>query len=696
MNWSSPSLLPLGAQPGALDSQFIFYTPPPQAEASSSSGPGLPRRQEDANSDQGGISDAEGELQSANRPQRRRAVGEVRPRRRNHGVLRQLVEGRDCDLTHLWEPSLRPRDHLPPPEVVYESFEHAVAGVTAWAKDHGLAYKKQKWARGGRYRLLMCCSRSGKCRERPDASASQPRRGAVSQRTDCKMQFWLMAVDYTQLDGQWRVKWCKDRASITHNHPPAHDVGSIAMYRRVTHSNNNELPGDVMSEEITITGFRTRDVRFPTSLDKTGSDAMNAACDYSSAYCILETNSSFSGHGMTFTIGRGNDIVCAAIRHVAERLQGKTLSSLVGSWGQTWRYLVSDSQLRWLGPEKGVIHLALGAVVNAIWDLWGKVLGKPVWKIVADMTPEQFVDCIDFRYITDALTPAEAVSLLRDAQVGKTARVEDALKNKAVPAYTTSAGWLGYGQYKMEALLRETLAQGYRHFKLKVGGNLEEDKRRLTIARNVIGYDRGNILMVDANQVWSVPEAIENMKQLAVFQPWFIEEPTSPDDIFGHKAVREALKPYGIGVATGEMVQNRVVFKQMLMNGAIDVCQIDACRLGGVNEVMAVLLLAKKYGVPVVPHSGGVGLPEYTQHLSTIDYVVVSGQKSVLEYVDHLHEHFLHPSVIKNGYYQTPMNPGYSVEMKPESMDRFTYPGEEGVSWWTSEEAQPILTGEKI
>lgn len=298
MNWSSPSLQPLGAQPGALDSQFIFYTPPPQVEASSSSGPGLLCHQEDAEGDQDGTPDAEGELQSANRHRRRRAVGEFRPRRRNHGELRQLVEGRDCDLTHLWEPSLRPRDHLPPPEMVYESFEHAVAGVTAWAKDHGLAYKKQKWARGGRYRLLMCCSRSGKCRERLDASDSQPRRGAVSQRTDCKMQFWLMAVDYTQLDGQWRVKWCENRASITHNHPPAHDVGSIAMYKRVTHSNNNELPGDVMSEEITITGFRTRDVRFPTSLDKTGSDAMNTACDYSSAYCILETNSSFSGHGM--------------------------------------------------------------------------------------------------------------------------------------------------------------------------------------------------------------------------------------------------------------------------------------------------------------------------------------------------------------------------------------------------------------
>ncbi|KAI0851128.1 enolase C-terminal domain-like protein [Daldinia vernicosa] len=450
--------------------------------------------------------------------------------------------------------------------------------------------------------------------------------------------------------------------------------------------------------EITITGFRTRDVRFPTSLDKTGSDAMNAAGDYSSAYCILETDSKFTGHGMTFTIGRGNDIVCAAISHLAERIKNRTLSSLVSNWGQTWRHLVNDSQLRWIGPEKGVIHLALGAVVNAVWDLWAKTLGKPVWRVVAEMTPEEVVRCIDFRYITDALTPDEALALLTKAQEDgkKDARFKDALESRAVPAYTTSAGWLGYGEDKMRALLRETLANGYKHFKLKVGGSVDQDKRRLAIARDIIGYDRGNVLMVDANQIWSVPDAIAHMKQLAEYKPWFIEEPTSPDDVLGHKAVRDALRPYGIGVATGEMCQNRVVFKQLLASGAIDVCQIDACRLGGVNEVLAVLLMAAKFGVPVVPHSGGVGLPEYTQHLSTIDYVVVSGKRSVLEYVDHLHEHFLHPSAVKDGYYQTPTEPGYSVEMKAESMDRFSYPGEEGVSWWRTEEARPILEGEKI
>lgn len=312
------------------------------------------------------------------------------------------------------------------------------------------------------------------------------------------------------------------------------------------------------------------------------------------------------------------------------------------------------------------------------------------------MTPEEFVNCIDFRYITDAITPEEALTMLREQEPTKAQRIQDALNSRAVPAYTTSAGWLGYGEDKMKGLLQETLSAGYKHFKLKVGSNIEQDKRRLSIAREVIGYDRGNILMVDANQVWSVPEAIEYMKHLAEFKPWFIEEPTSPDDILGHKAVRDALKPYGIGVATGEMCQNRVIFKQLLASGAIDVCQIDACRMGGVNEVLAVLLMAKKFNIPIVPHSGGVGLPEYTQHLSTIDYVVVSGKLSVLEYVDHLHEHFLNPSVIKDGFYQTPTEPGYSVEMKPDSMDKFTFPGEKGVSWWTSEEARPILEGDKI
>lgn len=398
---------------------------------------------------------------------------------------------------------------------------------------------------------------------------------------------------------------------------------------------------------------------------------------------------------MTFTIGRGNELVCQAIALFADRVKGKTLDELVADWGKTWRYLVSDSQLRWIGPEKGVTHLAMGALVNAIWDLWAKSLNKPVWRILAEMSPEEFVRCIDFRYLTDAITPEEAVKMLRDLEGGKAKRVKEAEINRAVPAYTTSAGWLGYGEEKMKGLLQQSLSQGYRYFKLKVGTALDQDQARLAIARDVIGYDKGNVLMVDANQVWSVPEAITYMKELVQFKPWFIEEPTSPDDVLGHKQIRDALKSYGIGVATGEMCQNRVIFKQLLMSGAIDVCQIDACRMGGVNEVLAVLLMAKKFGVPIVPHSGGVGLPEYTQHLSTVDYVVVSGKQSVLEYVDHLHEHFFNPAVITDGYYTTPTEAGYSVEMKPESMDRYEYPGKEGVSWWKSEEALPLLNGEK-
>ncbi|KAI9797907.1 MAG: L-galactonate dehydratase [Sarcosagium campestre] len=286
--------------------------------------------------------------------------------------------------------------------------------------------------------------------------------------------------------------------------------------------------------------------------------------------------------------------------------------------------------------------------------------------------------------------------MLKKAESGKESRIRDAENDNAVTAYTTSAGWIGYGEEKMKRLLRETVQQGYKHFKIKVGGNLEDDRRRLKIARDVIGYDNGNILMIDANQVWSVLEAVEYMQHLAEFKPWFIEEPTSPDDILGHCTIRKALKPLGIGVATGEMCQNRVIFKQLLMAGAIDVCQIDACRLGGVNEVLAVMLMAKKYNVPIVPHSGGVGLPEYTQHLSTIDYVCVSGTRSLLEYVDHLHEHFLHPASIRNGYYVTPTEPGYSVEMKSQSMKEFAFPGVEGESWWRSAAARQVLNAGKI
>lgn len=499
---------------------------------------------------------------------------------------------------------------------------------------------------------------------------------------------------------QWRIfatyhyQWTLHVYTIAHAIPRRIIFDNLIM---ATSSTSNAHQTHKLPTDPTITHVETKDVRFPTSLSREGSDAMNAAGDYSAAYCILHTTSDITGHGMSFTIGRGNQLVCAAIPLLASSLLNKPLSTLVSNMGATWDLLVSDSQLRWIGPEKGVTHLALGAVVNAIWDLWAKTLSLPVWRLVAELTPAEIVRCIPFRYIDDALSPSEALNLLTTtAASGLSDRLAHATSNTAVPAYTTSAGWLGYSIPQLRSLLRTALTQGYKHFKLKVGGSLTSDMERLTAARDELGYDRGNVLMVDANQVWGVGEAISNMRALARFKPWFIEEPTSPDDVLGHATIRAALAADGIGVASGEMCQNRVVFKQMLQAGALDVVQVDACRLGGLNEVLAVLLLARKFGVPVVPHSGGVGLPEYTQHVSLIDYLVVSGERSLLEYVDGLHEHFMHPCRTKDGFYVTPLEAGYSVEMKKESMDRFEFPGKEGVSWWRSEEAKVITEGDRI
>ncbi|ORZ01483.1 galactonate dehydratase [Syncephalastrum racemosum] len=425
-------------------------------------------------------------------------------------------------------------------------------------------------------------------------------------------------------------------------------------------------------KDCTITKYEVRDIRFPTSLHLDGSDAMNKDPDYSAAYVIFYTDSDMEGHGMTFTCGRGTEVCCSAIEALSVKFIGQKLSDLAADMCATHRICTGDSQLRWIGPEKGAIHLATGAVINAIWDLWAKAEGKPLWKLIADMTPEEFVRCIDFRYITDAVTPEEAIQMLSKNAATKAER-EQEMREKGYPAYTTSAGWLGYSDDKVRRLCQEAKAQGFTYFKQKVGGDRQQDIRRAALIRGEIGDDC--VLMMDANQVWEVNEAISWMEDLLPFKPLFIEEPTSPDDVLGHATIRKALYPR-TRVATGEHIQNRIIFKQLFQAQAIDFCQIDACRVAGVNEVLAILLMAKKFNIPVCPHAGGVGLCEYVQHLSLIDYICVSAttEGRVLEYVDHLHEHFLEPCVMSKGRYLAPLAPGYSIQMKRESIEDYTFP----------------------
>lgn len=419
-----------------------------------------------------------------------------------------------------------------------------------------------------------------------------------------------------------------------------------------------------------IIGLHTLDVRFPTSQNLDGSDAMNPDPDYSAAYVILETDSAHEGHGLTFTIGRGNEICVAAIEALRQRVVGLDMAWITADMGRFWRHVTSDSQLRWIGPDKGAIHLATGAVVNAVWDLWAKLEGKPLWALVADMSPAELVRCIDFRYLTDCITPQWALEFLTEQAAGKDARRADLIAN-GYPCYTTSAGWLGYPDDKLRRLCQEAVEAGFNHIKMKVGRDLEDDKRRLRIARETCGPDIN--LMIDANQVWEVGQAIAWVQELAFAKPWFIEEPTSPDDIEGHRQIRQAIAP--VQVATGEMCQNRIIFKQLIMREAIDVVQIDACRLGGVNEVLAVLLMAAKHGLKVCPHAGGVGLCEYVQHLAMIDYLCIAGthEGRVVEYVDHLHEHFMHPCKIRGAAYMPPEAPGFSIQMKPESLQTYRF-----------------------
>lgn len=427
--------------------------------------------------------------------------------------------------------------------------------------------------------------------------------------------------------------------------------------------------------DLKITNARVIDLRFPTSREHIGSDAVNVDPDYSAAYCILETNHGPEGFGLTFTLGRGTELCVEALRYLTRFVVGRELSSITDDLGAFFRLLTSDSQFRWLGPEKGVIHLATGALINAVWDLYARVEGKPLWKLLVDMPAEDLVRAIDFRYITDALTSDEALHLLRERRPGMEQRLE-LLRAQGYPAYTTSAGWFGFSDAKIERLCEEALAEGWTHFKLKVGGHPEDDLRRARLMRAKIGPE--NKLMMDANQKWDVQEAIDRTRAFAQVNPWWMEEPTSPDDILGHARIR---RESGVRIATGEHCHNRVMFKQLLQANAIDVCQIDSCRLAGVNENLAVILMAAKFNIPVCPHAGGVGLCEYVQHLSAFDYLRASAslENRVTEYVDHLHEHFADPVRIRNAHYTLPEKPGYSAEIFPETLRDYAYP--DGLVW---------------
>ncbi|MFE2752044.1 enolase C-terminal domain-like protein [Actinosynnema sp. NPDC059335] len=422
----------------------------------------------------------------------------------------------------------------------------------------------------------------------------------------------------------------------------------------------------------------THDIRFPTSLELDGSDAMNPDPDYSAAYVVITTDDpdGHEGHGFAFTIGRGNEVQAVAIDALREHVVGRDLEATMADLGRVWRDMVHDSQLRWLGPEKGVMHMAIAAVVNALWDLRAKRAGKPLWVLLSELSPEQVVDLVDFRYLTDALTREEALDILRRAEPGRAERRARLLET-GYPGYTTSPGWLGYDDAKLRRLCREAVAAGFTQIKLKVGTDLVDDVRRMRIARSAVGPDVR--IAIDANQRWDVDTAVRWVRELAEYEPWWVEEPTSPDDVLGHAAIARAIAP--IKVATGEHVQNRVVFKQMLQAGSLSYLQLDAARVAGVNENVAILLLAAKFGVPVCPHAGGVGLCELVQHLSMFDYVAVSGTMDdrVIEYVDHLHEHFVDPVRVVGGRYAAPTAPGFSATMRPESIARFSYPT--GPAW---------------
>jgi L-fuconate dehydratase len=434
--------------------------------------------------------------------------------------------------------------------------------------------------------------------------------------------------------------------------------------------------------DIRIISARTIDLRFPTSRESIGSDAVNKDPDYSAAYCILETNAGFEGHGLTFTLGRGTELCVMAMEYLSRYIIGKSLEEITANFAAFSRTLTEDSQFRWLGPEKGVIHMAAGGLINAVWDLYAKVERKPLWLLLAELEPEQIISAIDFRYIDDVLRPVETLELLRSRKAGQAQRIDE-LRQNGYQAYTTSVGWFGFSDEKIVRLCHEALAEGWTHFKLKVGGDPKDDLRRGRLVRREIGWE--NRLMVDANQKWGVEEAIERTRGLAELKPWWMEEPTNPDDILGHARIRREVHP--IRIATGEHCHSKVMFKQLLQAEAIDVCQIDSCRVAGVNENLAILLMAQKFGVPVCPHAGGVGLCEQVQHLSAFDYLSISAtmQDRVIEFVEHLHEHFVTPVSVRNGHYYVPEAPGYSIEIKPESLATYAFPN--GDYWKANSES---------
>lgn len=424
-----------------------------------------------------------------------------------------------------------------------------------------------------------------------------------------------------------------------------------------------------------VTSVAVRDVRFPTSREADGSDALNSG-DYSAAYVTLGTDEGLTGHGLTFTNGRGNEVCVAAVRALASHVEGRELDPLPSGMRSLLLDMTTDRQLRWLGPEKGVVQMATAALVNAAWDLHARRAGKPLWKLLVDLPAEELVAALDFSYVTDFLTREEALALLAEREAGKGSR-ESALLREGVPAYTTSAGWLGYPDGKVRQLCREAASRGWTAFKVKVGPSLPENLRRAALVREEIGPRRR--LMLDANQCWDVPEAIRQVKALARFDPYWIEEPTSPDDVLGHAAIAREVAP--IGVATGEACQNRIVFKQLLQAGALRFLQVDSCRMAGISEALVVILMAAKAGVAVCPHGGGVGLCEYVQHLSFFDAIALggAGDERVCEYVDHLHEHFVDPCVVEDARYAAPRAPGTSIAMRPESLEAYAFPG--GAAW---------------